>query len=92
MGAIVILVVAIAIMLLLAVVVAVLRLLTAVRGLRSAVDSSQQWLQPVLTELSEAGQVTSLELAQLQASVADLTAQRRSGGQPRSPQGDGYTA
>ena len=92
MGAVVVLVVAIAIMLLLGVVVAVLRLLTAVRGLRSAVDSAQRWLQPALDELTEAGQVTSLELAQLQASVADLTAQRRSGGQPRSPQADGYTA
>jgi cell shape-determining protein MreC len=84
MGAIVVLVVAIAIMLLLAVVVAVLRLLTAVRGLRTAVDSSRQWLQPVLDELNEAAQVTSLELAQLQASVADLNAQRGSGGRPRS--------
>jgi predicted PurR-regulated permease PerM len=92
MGAVVTLVVAIAVMLLLAVPVAVLRLLTAVRGLRSAVDSSQQWLQPILDELSEAGQVTSLELAQLQASVADLSAQRRSGGQPGSAGGDRYTA
>jgi len=92
MGAIVVLVVAIAIMLLLAVVVAVLRVLTALRGLRSAVDSTQRWLRPVLDELNEAGQVTSLELAQLQASVADLTAQRRSGGQPGSAADDGYTA
>ena len=84
MGAIVVLVVAIVIMLLLAVVVAVLRLLTAVRALRTTVDSSRQWLQPVLDELNEAGQVARLELVQLQARVADLTAQRRSGGRPGS--------
>jgi predicted PurR-regulated permease PerM len=92
MGAIVVLVVAMAIMLLAAVVVGVLRLLSAVRDLRRAVNSTQQWLQPVLDELNEAGQVTSLELAQLQASVADLTAQRRSSGQPGSAGDDGYTA
>jgi predicted PurR-regulated permease PerM len=85
MGAIVVLVVAIVIMLLLAVVVAVMRLLTAVRALRTAVDSSRQWLQPVLDELNEGEQVMSLELAQLQASVADLTAQRRSAGNPDPP-------
>lgn len=85
MDAIVVLVVAIVMMLLLAVVVAVLRLLTAVRALRTAVDSSRQWLQPVLDELNEAAQATSLELAQLQASVTDLTAQRRAGGP--DPQG-----
>lgn len=90
MGAIVVLVVAIVVALLAAVAVVVLRLLTAVRGLRTAVESTQQWLQPVLDELNEAGQVTSLELAQLQASVADLTAKRRSGG-PGSAADDGYT-
>ncbi|HSJ43496.1 MAG TPA: hypothetical protein VK923_02290 [Euzebyales bacterium] len=92
MGAIVVLVVAVAIMLLAAVVVGVLRLLTAVGDLRLAVDNTQRWLQPVLDELNEAGQVASLELAQLQASVADLTAQRRSSAKPGSTGDDGYTA
>jgi predicted PurR-regulated permease PerM len=92
MGSIVVTVVAIAIALVLAVVVAIMRLMTAVQGLHGAVKNTQQWLQPVLDELDEAGQIVSLELAQLQANVADLTAQRQSGAQPRSDEGDGYTA
>lgn len=77
-GAIVVTLVAVAVMLVLGVVVAVVRLLGAVRQLRSAVLSAQRWLEPAITELGEAGQVASLELAQLQTSIEDL----RSGGRP----------
>jgi hypothetical protein len=103
MGAIVVLLVAVAIMLLCAVGVAVMRLATALRGLRDAVRSTQQWLEPVLAELNEGSQVASLEVAQLQASVADLRGAWSPGGlasqdenppaKPRRPaDSSGYTA
>lgn len=76
MGAIVVVLFAVAIMLALAVVVAIVRLLGAWRHLRTAVDSTRQWLQPAISELTAAGQLTSLELAQLQASVSDLGSER----------------
>ncbi|CAN5907778.1 hypothetical protein BH23ACT10_BH23ACT10_22370 [soil metagenome] len=72
MGPIVVTLIAVAIMLVLAVVVAVVRLLGALRRLRAAVDSTRQWIGPAIAELTEAGQITSLELAQLQASASDL--------------------
>ena len=76
MDAIVVVLLAVAIMLVCAVVVGVVRLLGVLRQLRAAVDSTRQWLQPAITELTEASQVTTLELAQLQTSVADLSAAR----------------
>jgi predicted PurR-regulated permease PerM len=72
MSAIVVFLVAVVIMLLCAVAVAVARLAKALGGLRDAVQRTQQWLEPVLAELNEGGQVASLEAAQLQASIADL--------------------
>ena len=74
MGAIVVTLVAVAIMLVLAVVVAVVRLARALGRLRRAVARSTERLEPVLTELNEAGQVTTVELAELQSSVQALTA------------------
>lgn len=76
MGAIVVVLVAAVVMLLGAVVVGVIRLLTAIRALRAAVDGTQQWLRPVLDELREGSQITSLELAQLQSNVHELTSRR----------------
>jgi predicted PurR-regulated permease PerM len=72
MSAIVVFLVAVAVMLVCAVAVAVARLATALRGLRDVVQSTQQWLEPVVAELNEGGQVATLEMAQLQASIADL--------------------
>ncbi|HEX6254471.1 MAG TPA: hypothetical protein VFZ70_01545 [Euzebyales bacterium] len=106
MSAIVVLLVAVAVVLVFAVAVAVMRLVTALRRFGDAVQSTQRWLEPVLAELNEGGQVASLEAAQLQASIADLRGtrfhetrggpaapdtKRRSGGR-RPGDASGYTA
>lgn len=77
MGAIIVVVTAVVVMLVAGVVVAVVRLLGALRQLRSAVEHTQQWVQPVIDELTENSQVASLEAAQLQASVDELRTARK---------------
>lgn len=82
MGPVLVALVAIAIMLVFGVVVAVVRLLGALRRLRTAIEGSRQSIEPAIAELNEAGQVVSTELAQLQTSVQHLGA----GGRPtRTP-------
>lgn len=87
-----VLLVAILIMLLIGVVVAIQRLRTAVGRLRSGVEAETERLQRLLTELNEAGQVTNLELEELQASVDALQTGRRVPGNHRRGDTDGYTA
>lgn len=87
-----VLLVAILIMLLIGVVVAVQRLRTAVAGLRSGVEAEMERLEPLLTELNESGQVTNLELEQLQANVEALSAGRRAREHRRPNDAGGYTA
>ncbi len=77
MGAVVVVLVAAVIMLVLGVVVAGARLVAALRRLGAVVEATQQRVQPAVNELSEAGQVANLELADLQARVDDLGRRRR---------------
>ena len=71
-GVLVVMLVAVAVVLLAAVAVVVLRLRTALQGLRDAGDSSAGAVRPMVDELTEAGQVTSVESAELQASIERL--------------------
>lgn len=87
-----VLLVAILIMLLIGVVAMVQRLRTAVGGLRSGVEAEMERLQPLVTELNEAGQVTTIELEQLRASVDALDAGRRVRDHHRPDEANGYTA
>lgn len=59
------------------VIVVGLRLRTALVGLREATERSAGTVQPIIDELTEAAAVTSVESAQLQASVEQLRAGRR---------------
>jgi predicted PurR-regulated permease PerM len=79
MGAIVVTLVAVVIVLVFGVVVAAGRLFRALSQLRTAVDRSNERIQPVITELNEAGQVTTIELTELQASVQDLGKRAKTG-------------
>jgi hypothetical protein len=76
---IVILLVAVVCMLVAGVIVAVLRLRTALVGLREAGERSAGVVQPLIDELTEASAVTSVEAAQLQASIEQLQAGRGAG-------------
>jgi hypothetical protein len=76
-GVIVVVLVAVVVTLLAGVGVSVLRLRTALHGLRAVADSSAAKVGAVVDELKEAGRVTSLESAQLQADIAQLRAGRR---------------
>ena len=76
MGAAVVTVVAIVIMLIAGVFVTALRLLAAVRHLTAALNGTQGQLEPVMAELRENSEIASLEAAQLQSSIAALSARR----------------
>ena len=78
-GVIVVVLVAVVVMLLAGVVVSVLRLRTALQGLRDTADTSAATVRPIVDELTEGTQVTSVESAQLQVSVEQLRAGRRDG-------------
>ncbi len=77
MGLIVVILVAVLVMLVSGTVVTGVRLATALRQLGSVVDSAQRSIRPTVTELTEAGQTASAEMAGLRASIEDLTAGRR---------------
>lgn len=72
MGAIVVALVAVSIMLVFGAVAVGVRLVGSLRQLLAAVNDTQRLVQPAIVELGEAGQVASLELAQLQAGIANL--------------------
>lgn len=72
MGAIVVLVVAVALALLAAVGVAVWRLLGAVKTLRGGVEENGQRLQPLLDELTSGAQTAGVEVDAVRTSVETL--------------------
>ncbi|HSK90790.1 MAG TPA: hypothetical protein VK875_05715 [Euzebyales bacterium] len=79
MGAVVVALVAIGFMLLAGVFVAALRLVTVVRQLIAVLEGTRDRLEPMITELRENGEIASLEVSQLQSTIASLNAPRRPG-------------
>jgi hypothetical protein len=72
----VIVAVAIALMLAAAALVVGLRLMAAVRRLTAVLNGTWKQMEPIVTELREAGEVAGLEAAQLQANIEALQSRR----------------